>query len=235
MANMLHEVQERSARTWRREEGLPQTIEEAIEDKLGTAGELHVLISDWKGSLPESHRSLRSLSHFQNFDTNKLSRPCSVSHPDLKNGFESAFLSYYYHLGYDSCHKLEICDEIKLTGYSIILINRSTLLVPPNELQAMVNKYASNKIWHQSLLSGPSMAVEASRQIIKIFVAFIDSGATTYLTALTSPLAAICLMVVHISRASGSLLIRSDFEVFIPTKNGIFKYSNLLLVDEGRN
>lgn len=79
------------------------------------------------------------------------------------------------------------------------------------------------------------MAVEASRQIIKIFVAFIDSGATTYLTALTSPLAAICLMVVHISRASGSLLIRSDFEVFIPTKNGIFKYSNLLLVDEGRN
>lgn len=53
LANMLHELQERSAKAWRREAWLPQTVEQAIEEKLQTGGELLVLLSDWHQNLPD--------------------------------------------------------------------------------------------------------------------------------------------------------------------------------------
>jgi hypothetical protein len=56
LANLLHEMQERSARAWRREEWLPQSAEEAIEEKLKTGGELIALLDTWRTSLPEEYR-----------------------------------------------------------------------------------------------------------------------------------------------------------------------------------
>ena len=56
LANMFHDMQERSARAWRREEWNPQTVEEAINDKLQTAGELHTMLAEWQNSLPGNYR-----------------------------------------------------------------------------------------------------------------------------------------------------------------------------------
>jgi hypothetical protein len=56
LANVLHEIQERSARAWRREEWLPQSIEEAVEEKLRTGGELTTLLDNWRSSLPHEYR-----------------------------------------------------------------------------------------------------------------------------------------------------------------------------------
>lgn len=56
LANVLHEMQERSARAWRREELLPQSVDEAIEEKLRTGGELALLLANWKESLPAQYR-----------------------------------------------------------------------------------------------------------------------------------------------------------------------------------
>lgn len=58
LANMLHEMQERSARAWRREEWLPQSVDQAIEEKIQTGGELVTLLDDWKTSLPLDLRYL---------------------------------------------------------------------------------------------------------------------------------------------------------------------------------
>jgi hypothetical protein len=77
----------------------------------------------------------------------------------------------------------------------------------------MVNKFAAGKTWRQGLLSGPTMVVEAARQTIKLFIALIDSGTPNYLMSITSPLAAVYALAVHIFQERNSLLIRSDFEV----------------------
>ncbi|KAJ6010434.1 hypothetical protein N7451_001846 [Penicillium sp. IBT 35674x] len=174
LANTLHEMQERSARAWRREEWMPQSVEQAIEDKLRTGGELQILLSEWQDSLPPAFR------------------PGSTS--ALSNGPQSAFLSYYYNLG-------------------VILVTRSTILVPKDELHAMANKFAAEKAWRQRLLSGPTMVIEAARQMIKLFIALIDSGTPSFLKSMTSPLAAVYTLAVHIFQERSSLLIRSDFEL----------------------
>ncbi|KAJ5792102.1 uncharacterized protein N7503_008080 [Penicillium pulvis] len=174
LANTLHEMQERSARAWKREEWMPQSVEQAIEDKLRTGGELQILLSEWQDSLPPAFR------------------PGSTS--ALSNGPQSAFLSYYYNLG-------------------VILVTRSTILVPKDELQAMVNKFAAGKAWRQRLLSAPTMVIEAARQTIKLFIALIDSGTPNFLKTMTSPLAAVYTLAVHIFQERSSLLIRSDFEL----------------------
>ncbi|KAJ5728077.1 hypothetical protein N7493_004407 [Penicillium malachiteum] len=176
LANMLHEMQERSVRAWRREEWIPQSVEQSIEDKLQTGGELHVLLSEWQDSLPAEYR------------------PGSASNLAFDSRSQSAFLSYYYNLG-------------------LLLVNRSTLLVPKDELHAMVNKYAAGKSWQQRLLAGSAPVIEAARQMIKLFVASVDSGTPTYLTAITSPLAAVYVLAIHIYQERRSLLIRSDFEL----------------------
>ncbi|KAJ5953499.1 hypothetical protein N7454_000395 [Penicillium verhagenii] len=176
LANMLHEMQELSARAWRREEWIPQSVEQAIEDKLRTGGELQILLSEWQDSVPSAYR------------------PGSSSALDPSSGPQSAFLSYYYNLG-------------------VILVNRSTLLVPKDELHSVVNKHAAGQAWRQRLLSGPTLVIEAARQTIKLFVALIDSGTPNYLTTITSPLAAVYALAVHIFQERKSLLIRSDFEL----------------------
>jgi hypothetical protein len=51
LANTLHEMQERSARAWRREEWLPQSVDQAIEEKIQTGGELVTLLDNWKKSV----------------------------------------------------------------------------------------------------------------------------------------------------------------------------------------
>ncbi|KAL5047524.1 hypothetical protein BDW71DRAFT_196655 [Aspergillus fruticulosus] len=71
LANMLHELQDRAAGAWRREEWLPQTVDEAIEEKIHTGGELATLLEDWWGCLPAEYR------------TGSFSQ-------------QSAFLSFYY-------------------------------------------------------------------------------------------------------------------------------------------
>lgn len=81
----------------------------------------------------------------------------------------------------------------------------------------MVNKYASGKPWYRRLLSSPAVVIEAARQMIKLFVSLVDSGTPNYLTTLTSPLAAIYALAVHIFQEHSSLLIRSDFEVILET------------------
>jgi hypothetical protein len=55
LANVLHEIQERSARTWHREEWLPQTVEEAIQEKITTGGDLALLLQEWRNSLPPGY------------------------------------------------------------------------------------------------------------------------------------------------------------------------------------
>ncbi|KAL4923718.1 fungal specific transcription factor domain-containing protein [Aspergillus undulatus] len=72
LANMVHELQDRAAGAWRREEWLPQTVDEAIEEKIRTGGELAILLEDWWESLPAEYR------------TGSFSQ-------------QSAFLSFYYH------------------------------------------------------------------------------------------------------------------------------------------
>ncbi|KAF7716332.1 Fungal Zn(2)-Cys(6) binuclear cluster domain-containing protein [Penicillium ucsense] len=176
LANMLHELQERSARTWRRETWLSQTVEQAIEDKLQTGGELIVLLSEWQRNLPD-HLRLGSTS---------LPKTC--------NGARAAFLAYYYNLG-------------------VMLVHRSTLLVDPNELREVVERFASDKPWRQSLLSGPSMVTESAREMVRLFVPLVDSGTPNYLTLMTSPLAAVYALAVSIIREKRSLLVRSDFEL----------------------
>lgn len=95
----------------------------------------------------------------------------------------------------------------------MILVTRSTILVPKDELHAMVNKFAAGKAWRQRLLSAPTMVIEAARQTIKLFIALIDSGTPNFLKSMTSPLAAVYTLAVHIFQERSSLLIRSDFEV----------------------
>ncbi|KAJ5137124.1 hypothetical protein N7448_005678 [Penicillium atrosanguineum] len=80
LANMLHEMQERSARAWRREEWLPQSVDQAIEEKIQTGGELVTLLDDWKKSLPPGLRS--------------------TANPNLASSPQAAFLSFYYNLGF---------------------------------------------------------------------------------------------------------------------------------------
>ncbi|KAJ6127607.1 hypothetical protein N7523_003219 [Penicillium sp. IBT 18751x] len=82
LANMLHEMQERSARAWRREEWLPQSVDQAIEEKIQTGGELVTLLDNWKRSLPLELR----LGYTAN--------------PNFASSPQAAFLSFYYNLGF---------------------------------------------------------------------------------------------------------------------------------------
>ncbi|KAF3391702.1 hypothetical protein F1880_007527 [Penicillium rolfsii] len=174
LANMLHELQERSAKAWRREAWLPQTVEQAIEEKLQTGIDLLTLLSEWLQNLPDDLKS-------------------TAMHGSC-NGARSAFLAYYYNLG-------------------VILVHRSTLLVDPNELREVVERFAPDKPWRQRLLSGPSLATESAREMIKLFVPLVDSGIPNYLTLMTSPLPAVYALAVSIVREQKSLLVRSDFEL----------------------
>ncbi|KAL3480542.1 hypothetical protein BJX99DRAFT_18476 [Aspergillus californicus] len=79
LANTLHEMQSRAAGTWRREEWLPQTVDEAIEEKIHTSGELAAMLDTWWQSHPS------------------ILRPGSAFGVDHKREQQSAFLSYYYH------------------------------------------------------------------------------------------------------------------------------------------
>ncbi|KAJ5326204.1 uncharacterized protein N7506_009306 [Penicillium brevicompactum] len=58
LANVLHEMQERSAQAWHREESLPQSVDEAIEEKIRTGGELALLLGNWRENLPLQHNAL---------------------------------------------------------------------------------------------------------------------------------------------------------------------------------
>ncbi|CBF80108.1 hypothetical protein AN7788.2 [Aspergillus nidulans FGSC A4] len=57
LANMLHELQDRAAGAWRREEWLPQTVDEAIKEKVHTGGELATLLEEWWECLPAEYRT----------------------------------------------------------------------------------------------------------------------------------------------------------------------------------
>jgi hypothetical protein len=56
LANTLREMQDRAAGTWRREEWLPQTVEEAVEEKLRVGGELATMLNDWWKDVPSEYR-----------------------------------------------------------------------------------------------------------------------------------------------------------------------------------
>ncbi|KAJ5766168.1 uncharacterized protein N7511_003784 [Penicillium nucicola] len=174
LANVLHEMQERSARAWRREEWLPQSAEEAIEEKLKTGGELLVLLDAWRNDLPKEY----------SFDATSTCR----------NGPEMAFILFYYNT-------------------AVILLHRSTLMISKEEMNEMVTRYAPNTPWKSRLLNGPTIVVEAARDMVKLLVTLVDSGAPNYLLTMTSPLAAVYALAVHIFRERKSLLIRSDFEL----------------------
>lgn len=71
LANMLHELQERSAKAWRREAWLPQTVEQAIEEKLQTGGELLILLTEWQQNLANDLKYVYSFR----FSCRKLTYP----------------------------------------------------------------------------------------------------------------------------------------------------------------
>ncbi|KAJ5693414.1 hypothetical protein N7462_002837 [Penicillium macrosclerotiorum] len=202
LANMLHEMQERSAKAWRREELLPQSVDQAIEEKIRTGEELHDLLAEWHQSLPFEYRS------------------GSSSTPQFGGFTFHAFLSYYYNLGLAALFIISLSyrhlqRENRLLTYTnrIILVNRSTLLVDSKELREKVTKYASEESSHTRLLSGPTMVVEAARNMIKLFVPLVDSGVPDYLTTMASPISAVYALLVSILREPSSLLVRSDFEL----------------------
>lgn len=68
--------------------------------------------------------------------------------------------------------------------------------------------------------------------MIKLFVTMVDSGTPNYLTAITSPLAAVYALAIHIFQERSSLLIRSDFEVskFFFVDNPMLTVTQLLKV-----
>ncbi|KAL2831609.1 hypothetical protein BJY01DRAFT_254230 [Aspergillus pseudoustus] len=82
LANTLHEMQDRAAGTWRREEWLPQTVEEAIEEKIRVGGELAMLLNSWWKDVPSEYRLAPRLG--------------SASPSDRPRAQRSAFLSFYY-------------------------------------------------------------------------------------------------------------------------------------------
>ncbi|KAL4949754.1 hypothetical protein BDW69DRAFT_202618 [Aspergillus filifer] len=82
LADTLHEMQDRAAGAWRREEWLPQSVEEAIEEKINTAGELAVLLENLWKSLPH-----------------ELQPGCTPI-ADHATSQRSAFLSFYYHYAF---------------------------------------------------------------------------------------------------------------------------------------
>lgn len=115
------------------------------------------------------------------------------------------------------------------------MVHRSTLLVDPNELREVIERFAPDKPWGQRLLSGPSMATESAREMIKLFVPLVDSGIPNYLTLMTSPLAAVYALAVSIVREQKSLLVRSDFEVchlYLDERATLLTFP---LVDESRD
>jgi hypothetical protein len=92
LANMLHELQERSAKAWRREAWLPQTVEQAIEEKLQTGGELLILLTEWQQNLANDLKyvysfrfSCRKLTYYLPSESGL--RPCQVPATALDQRF----------------------------------------------------------------------------------------------------------------------------------------------------
>jgi hypothetical protein len=217
LANMLHELQDRSAKAWRREAWLPQTVEQAIEEKLQTGGELLVLLCDWQENLPDGLKYVKI--HLQIVSRNHLTllpfylgpglRPCLVLATELDQRFwPITITSGEIWTLFSALAKMANPSKSR-----VIMVHRSTLLVDPNELREVIERFAPDKPWGQRLLSGPSMATESAREMIKLFVPLVDSGIPNYLTLMTSPLAAVYALAVSIVREQKSLLVRSDFEV----------------------
>ncbi|KAJ5777721.1 hypothetical protein N7520_000967 [Penicillium odoratum] len=199
LANILHEIQERSARAWRREEWLPQSVDEAIEEKLQTGGELILLLEDWQNNLPNKYR------------------PGGTPMSEFQSDSQVAFLSFYYYT-------------------AMILLSRSTLIITREELHEVVNRFAAGKPWKQQLLNGPTMAIEAARDMVKLWVTLVDSGVPNYLTTFASPLAAVYTIAVHIICERKSLLIRSDYEMMKAamqlTKQAYYRHGTACNIDE---
>ncbi|KAL3483171.1 hypothetical protein BJX62DRAFT_245161 [Aspergillus germanicus] len=82
LANTLREMQDRAAGTWRREEWLPQTVEEAVEEKIRVGGELATILSGWWKEVPSEYGLTPRLG--------------SASPSDRARAQRSAFLSFYY-------------------------------------------------------------------------------------------------------------------------------------------
>ncbi|KAL3457259.1 hypothetical protein BJX64DRAFT_296020, partial [Aspergillus heterothallicus] len=97
LANTLREMQDRAAGTWRREEWLPQTVEEAVEEKICVGGELSVLLNTWWKDVPSEY---------------KLG---SASPSDRARAQRSAFLSFYYNYA------------VMLLNRSVLLVERKEM------------------------------------------------------------------------------------------------------------
>lgn len=67
LANTLHEMQDRAAGAWRREEWLPQSVDEAVEEKVRTGGELAMLLDGWWMNIPAEFQYVNILSAFMGY------------------------------------------------------------------------------------------------------------------------------------------------------------------------
>ncbi|KAL5333701.1 hypothetical protein BJX70DRAFT_403319 [Aspergillus crustosus] len=93
LANTLHEMQDRASGAWRREEWIPQTVDEAVEEKILTGGELVTLLEDWWKSLPGEFPSVSAL--------------------DSGIRQQSAFLSFYYRYAVISLNRSVLLIEAR--------------------------------------------------------------------------------------------------------------------------
>lgn len=99
IANVLHAMQERSARSWRREEFLPQSVDEAIAEKIRAGGELIVLLQEWQQSLPAEFQYVLSLFFGTNWltlsDRGLFQRPISTVNliPHRQRSFHTTIIS----------------------------------------------------------------------------------------------------------------------------------------------
>ncbi|KAL4876427.1 hypothetical protein BJY04DRAFT_142378 [Aspergillus karnatakaensis] len=191
LANTLHEIQDRAAGAWRREEWTPQSVEEAIEEKITTGGELATLLQKWWEELPSEYWYVIPWSQVLPADTISPG-PAAVA--DRGASQRLAFLAFYYH-------------------HATIMLNRSVLLIETTEMQEVIERHASEKPWRHRIANGGRVCVEAARELVKLTVALVDAGLPSYLTTLTTPLIAVYTLAVHIIRERHSLLVRSDLEL----------------------
>ncbi|KAL2812659.1 hypothetical protein BJX63DRAFT_432547 [Aspergillus granulosus] len=97
LANTLREMHDRATGTWRREEWLPQTVEEAVEEKLRVGGELAMLLSNWWKDVPSEYRLPPRLG--------------SASPSDRARAQRSAFLSFYFNYAFILLHRSGLLVE----------------------------------------------------------------------------------------------------------------------------
>lgn len=60
-------MQDRAAGAWRREEWLPQSVDEAVEEKVRTGGELAMLLDGWWMNIPAEFQYVNILSAFMGY------------------------------------------------------------------------------------------------------------------------------------------------------------------------